>query len=117
MSRCIRWRVSRVPPSPKATLMRVRDTLGPIDRNPAFADLFPKHGALAKTSAQLALITVMQFAEGLADRQAADAVQACINWEYALTLELTDPGFDASALCEFRARLLASRCCCSKTRG
>lgn len=55
----------------------------------------------------MALITVLQFAEGLADRQAADAVRSRIDWKYALGLELTDPGFDFSVLCEFRARLLA----------
>ena len=87
--------------------MRVRDTLGPIYANPNFADLFPKDGAPAEAPAQLALITVMQFAEGLTDRQAADAVRARIDWKYALALELTDPGFDASVLCDFRARLLA----------
>lgn len=30
-----------------------------------------------------------------------------IDWKYALGLELTDPGFDFSVLCEFRARLIA----------
>jgi transposase len=48
----------------------------------------------------------MQFAEGLSDRQAADAVRARIDWKYALSLELADPGFDASVLSEFRSRLL-----------
>lgn len=86
--------------------MRVRDALGPIYTNPEFADLFPKDGAPAEAPAQLALITVMQFAEGLADRQAADAVRGRIDWKYALALELTDPGFDASVLCDFRARLI-----------
>lgn len=85
----------------------MRDALGPIFTNPEFADLFPKDGAPAEAPAQLALITVMQFAEGLADRQAADAVRGRIDWKYALALELTDPGFDASVLCDFRTRLLA----------
>jgi transposase len=53
------------------------------------------------------LITVMQFIEGLSDCQAADAVRSRIDWKYALGLELTDPGGDASVLCEFRARLIA----------
>ena len=44
---------------------------------------------------------------GLSDRQAADAVRARIDWKYALGLELTDTGFDASVLSEFRARLLS----------
>jgi transposase len=55
---------------------------------------------------RLALVTLLQFAEGLSDRQAADVVRSRIDWNYALRLELTDPGFDASVLCEFRARLL-----------
>ncbi len=49
----------------------------------------------------------MQFAEGLADRQAAEAVRARIDWKYALGLDLTDPGFDFSVLSGFRARLVA----------
>ena len=52
------------------------------------------------------LVTVMQFAEGLSDRQAAEAVQARIDWKYALSLEITDTGFDASVLSEFRSRLV-----------
>jgi transposase len=47
----------------------------------------------------------MQFAEGLSGRQAADAVRARIDWKYALSLKLDDPGFDASILREFRRRL------------
>jgi transposase len=55
----------------------------------------------------LALVTVMQYMEGLSDRQAAEAVRERIDWKYALSLELTDPGFDFSVLSEFRTRLLA----------
>jgi len=50
---------------------------------------------------------VFQFLENLSDRQAADAVRSRIDLKYALSLELGDPGFDFSVLCEFRARLLA----------
>ena len=50
----------------------------------------------------------MQFRENLADRQAAEAVRARIDWKYLLGLALTDPGFDFSVLSEFRDRLLAS---------
>ncbi len=32
-----------------------------------------------------------------------------IDWKYACALELTDAGFDASVLCEFRARLLEGK--------
>ena len=56
---------------------------------------------------RLALVTLMQFRENLADRQAAEAVRARIDWKYLLGLDLTDPGFDFSVLSEFRDRLLA----------
>ncbi len=87
--------------------LRLRDELGAIYEDRAFADLFATRGRPAIAPAQLALVTILQFAEGLSDRQAADAVRARIDWKYVLSLELTDPGFDASVLCEFRARLLA----------
>ena len=48
----------------------------------------------------------MQFVENLSDRQAADALRARINWKYALSLPLTDPGFDFSVLSEFRTWLV-----------
>jgi transposase len=53
------------------------------------------------------LVTLLQFAEDLTDRQAADAVRGRIDWKYALSLPLDDPGFDFSVLSEFRTRLLA----------
>src|SRR5215213_7584695 len=86
--------------------MRMRDALGPIYSNPDFTHLFPKEGQPAEAPAQLALVTIMQFAEGLSDEQTATAVRGRIDWKYALALELTDPGFDASILCEFRKRLI-----------
>ncbi len=87
--------------------MRISDALGPIYRNPQFVQLFPKDGQPALAPAQLALVTVFQFVEGLSDRQAADAVRGRIDWKYALALPLEDPGFDASVLPEFRSRLIA----------
>ena len=56
---------------------------------------------------RLALITLLQFSEHPSDRRAADAVRARIDWIYLLGLDLTDPGFDASVLSEFRFRLVA----------
>src|SRR4051812_44132413 len=90
--------------SPYLTL---RDTLGTIFVDGHFADLYPKQGQPACPPWRLALITLMQFREGLSDRQAAEAVRARIDWKYLLGLELSDPGFDFSVLCEFRDRLLA----------
>src|SRR2546421_7797323 len=87
--------------------MQVRDALGTIYTDEAFADLFPTHGQPALAPWRLALVTVFQFLEGLTDRQAADAVRDRLAWKYALSLEVTDPGFDHSVLPEFRSRLIA----------
>jgi transposase len=86
--------------------VQMRDLLGAIYADAQFADLFAPRGRPVEAPWRLALVTVMQFAEGLSDRQAAEAVRARIDWKYALGLELTDPGFDFSVLCEFRARLV-----------
>ena len=92
---------------PKGNIyVRMRDEIGTIFDDPMFAPLFPARGQPAESPWRLALITVMQFVEGLSDRQAADAVRSRIDWKYALSLELTDPGGDASVLSEFRARLV-----------
>lgn len=88
-------------------VMRMRDELGSIYSDDQFQDLFPERGQPAQSPALLAFVTILQFTEGLTDRQAADAVRGRIDWKYALGLELTDPGFDFSILCEFRARLVA----------
>src|SRR5215218_9033769 len=87
--------------------LRLRDELGPIYDDDRFASLFPTHGRPAEAPWRLALVTVLQFAEGLSDRQAADAVRARLDWKYLLGLALDDPGFDFSVLSEFRARLIA----------
>ena len=87
--------------------MRMRDELGAMYDDQQFAPLFAVQGQPAESPTRLALTLVFQFAEGLSDRQAADAVRSRIDWKYALGLALTDPGFDASVLSEFRTRILA----------
>ena len=86
--------------------MQIRDHFGMLYYNHQFAHLFATEGQPALAPARLALVTVMQYIEGVGDRQAADNVRDRISWKYALGLELDDAGFDFSVLCEFRARLL-----------
>ena len=86
--------------------MKMRDELGTFFADDQFVDMYPADGQPAYAPWRLALISVMQFAENLTDRQAADAVRARIDWKYALSLELDDEGFDFSVLSEFRQRLL-----------
>jgi transposase len=88
------------------TYMQMRDTLGTFFTDDQFLSLYPVDGQPAYAPWRLALVSVMQFAENLTDRQSADAVRSRIDWKYALSLELTDEGFDFSVLSEFRQRLL-----------
>ena len=93
---------------PKSNIyLRIRDELGAIYDDETFASLYPSRGQSAFSPWRLAVITVIQFAENLSDRQAADAVRGRIDWKYLLGLSLTDPGFDHTVLSEFRSRLIA----------
>lgn len=86
--------------------MQMRDEVGTLYEDDNFARLYPTRGQPGLAPWRLALVTVMQFAENLTDRQAANAVRGRIDWKYALGLELTDAGFHYSVLSEFRARLV-----------
>jgi len=85
----------------------IRDQLGELFTDEAFGAGFAARGKPGWSPGRLALVTVLQMAENLTDRQAAEAVREKISWKYALGMTLADPGFDASVLCEFRARLVA----------
>src|SRR5919199_864424 len=86
----------------------LRTEFGTLYEDQLFADLYPPEGRPVEVPPwRLALVTVMQYIEGLTDRQAADAVRRCIDWEYVLSLELTDTGFHFTLLHDFRQRLLA----------
>ena len=86
--------------------LKLYDTFGSLFSDQDFALLFPDNGQPAFSPVRLMLVLILQFAEGLSDRQAAEAVRARIDWKYLLCLELTDPGFHYSILSEFRTRLL-----------
>jgi len=92
---------------PKGNIyMLLRDKLGPLFSDGEFAELFSWQGQTGISPGLLAMVTVMQYMEGLTDRQAAEAVRGRIDWKYALGLALTDAGFDHSILSCFRGRLL-----------
>ncbi|GAB3171996.1 hypothetical protein GCM10027162_13810 [Streptomyces incanus] len=94
---------------PKGSLaIRVRDRLAEVFVDEPFAEAFGVRGAPGLSPGVLSLVTVLQFAEDLTDRQAAAMAVRAIDWKYALGAELTDTGFDASVLSKFRARLAAS---------
>ena len=66
--------------------MTMRDRLGTFYTDWDFVDLYPRKGQPAASPWRLALITVMQYVEGLTDRQTANAVASRIDWKYARSL-------------------------------
>ena len=56
----------------------MRDKVGVLFSDEAFVGLFPRRGQPAEAPGRLALITVLQFAKGLSDREAADAVRGLL---------------------------------------
>jgi len=115
------WRSTSIPPVPEATAAAVKaafpkgnvyvdlhEELGSMYRDDLFTDFYADRGHPVEIAPwRLAMATVMQYMEGLTDRQTADAVRRCMDWKYALSLELTDPGFDFTLLHDFRQRLLS----------
>src|SRR5512135_1986559 len=87
--------------------LRMRDELGVIYQDADFTDLFSSRGQPGEAPWRLTLVTIMQFAEGLSDRQAAEAVATRLDWKYLLGLAVTAPSFHYSVLSEYRDRVLA----------
>ncbi|MCG7207358.1 transposase [Streptomyces arenae] len=85
--------------------MWVRDRLDGLFTDKDFACWYPVDGRRGLSPAQLALVSALQYAENLTDRQAAEAVRCRLDWKYCLGLELDDAGFDHSVLSEFRGRM------------
>jgi transposase len=101
-------RVARAAFRKGSLAIRARDELGTWYADGDFAAAYGVRGAPGMSPAQLAMVTVLQFAENLTDRQAADAVRGRLDWKYCLGLALDDEGFDFSVLSEFRSRLAAA---------
>jgi len=81
---------------PKGNLyVDLRAEFGTLYTDQLFTDLYPPAGRPVEVPPwRLALVMVRQYMEGLTDRQAAAAVRRCMDWKYALSLDLHDPGFD-----------------------
>ena len=87
---------------PRPLAVQVRDRLGEWLGDARFAAAFGARGRPGWSPSRLALVTVLQRAENLADRAAAEAVRTRLDWQYLLGLGLDDPGFDHTVLSEFR---------------
>ncbi len=76
------------------TFIFMRDTLGTIFTDLDFAELFSERGQPALSPWRLALVTIMQFVAGMVRPTSRRGCAESLRWKYALSLELTDPGFD-----------------------
>jgi len=85
--------------------VNVRDKMGEWLHDGDFAAAFGTRGRPGWSPSRLALVTVLQRAENLTDRMAAEQVRTRLDWKYLLGLALDDPGFDHTVLAEFRARV------------
>ena len=90
---------------PRPLAVQIRDRLGEWLHDEDFAAAFGTRGRPGWSPSRLALVTVLQRAENLTDRPAAEAVRTRIDWQYLLGLGLDDPGFDHTVLSEFRTRV------------
>ena len=86
--------------------VQIRDQLGEVFPDEQFTAAFGVRGRPGWSPGRLALVTVLQRAEDLTDRQAADAARLRLDWKYALGMRLDEEGFDASVLSEFRSRVV-----------
>jgi transposase len=85
--------------------VEIRGRLGEWLRDEEFAAVFGIRGRPGWPPSRLALVTILQRAEKLTDRLAADAVRTRIDWKYLLGLAFGDAGFDHTVLAEFRGRV------------
>jgi transposase len=89
---------------PRPLAVQIRDRLGEWLGDAQFAAAFGVRGRPGWSPSRLALVTVLQRAENLTDRPAAEAVRTRLDWQYLLGLGLDDPGFDHTVLSEFREK-------------
>src|SRR5260221_11120242 len=90
---------------PRPLAVQVRDRLGQWLEDEEFAAVFGVRGRPGWSPSRLALVTVLQRAEDLADRQAAEAGRARIGWQYLVGLPLDGPGLDHTGRAGVRARV------------
>ena len=79
-------------------VMRLRDALHLEVIDSDFSDLFPLRGQPAESPARLAWVSLLQFMEGLTDRQAADAVKSAADTARSIGDEVSDFAGDVSRM-------------------
>lgn len=73
-----------------------------------YAAIYPARGRTGFHPVLLMRATLVQFLEGLTDRQFANALPVRLDWKYFLHMDLGDVGFDASVMSDFRGRITSN---------
>jgi len=93
-------------PDDQPLAVAIRDRLGEgWLKDEDFAEAFGARGRPGYSPVVLALVTVLQQAENLADRQAVLQARSRLDWKYLLGLPLAGPVFDHTVLSEFRDKV------------
>jgi transposase len=93
-------------PDDQPLAVAVRDHLGEWLKDEDFAKAFGVRGRPGYSPVVLALVTVLQQAENLTDRQAVRHAKSRLDWKYLLGLPLTGGSvFDHTVLPEFRKKV------------
>src|SRR5215471_15593019 len=101
---------------PQGTLCtRIYDALGTIFQDADFVSIFPPQGQPAEAPVRLALATILQFAEGLSDRAAADAVRTRIDWKYPIRVSIILCSANSALACSNPERSNSSSIPCSRS--
>ena len=88
----------------------LHDESGRILPDASFADLFTDVGRRSIPPRIVAVVMVLQRAEGLSDREAVDRFSFDLRWKYAAGgLDYDHPGFVHTVLVDMRARLRKSK--------
>ena len=73
-----------------------------------FADLFSHTGRPSDSPALLSKVLLLMYHDNVSDREAEGRAKFDLRWKVALRLPISETGFDHTALCRFRSRLLTN---------
>jgi len=74
-----------------------------------FAELYNATGRPSVSPALLSKVLLLMYHDNVSDREAHERAKYDLRWKVALRLPINEAGFDYTALCRFRARLLINK--------
>ena len=74
-----------------------------------YAELFSTTGRPSVSPALLSKVLLLMYHDNVSDREAQERAKYDLRWKVALRLPINEAGFDYTALCRFRARLLINK--------